>query len=435
MKTFYQSHLSLIGALAVAGAAYGQQPSDPVTSDPLANTAMGTNALLNVNLDESGCHNTASGEDALYSDTSGSYNTATGFSSLFWSTTGNNNTAAGYESLYFNSTGSDNTASGYQALYTNTTGSYNTAFGASALYAASTGMYNTATGYNALSSNSSGSYNTASGSGALYTNNGNDNTASGYNALEANTTGSNNTAIGYSALYKNKMGADNTASGTDALYANTSGRYNTASGFDSLRSNTTGEYNTALGWEAGYNLTTGSNNIDIGNPGESTDGVAAADSGVIRIGTQTPTALQTTTYIAGIYTNTTVSGLAVVVDSNGQLGVIGSSERFKTGIAPMASSTEKLQQLRPVIFKLKGDPLGALRYGLIAEEVAKVYPELVIRDQSGRIDGVRYDELAPMLLNEVQQQQNKIAAMEQRLAQMQIALLNLQTRDELVARH
>ena len=343
----------------MATPALAQQPPDVVTSDSLANTAMGTNALLHVNLDESGCHNTA----------------------------------AGYRSMYFNSTGSNNTASGYQALYSNTTGSYNTA-----------------SGYEALSSNSTADYNTALGFGALYSNN----------------------------------GADNTATGYDALYANTSGTDNTADGLHALANNTIGSNNIAEGWHAGYNLTTGSNNIDIGNVG------VAAESGVIRIGTM---GTQTKTYIAGIY-GTSVSGSAVVVSSTGQLGVVVSSERFKTDIAPMGSDTEKLQALRPVKFHLKTDPHGAVQYGLIAEEVAKVYPELVIRDETGRIDGVRYDELAPMLLNEMQEQQTvvaaqsaKIAAQDQRaaaqdaniarlqeqLAGIQAALVKMQSTDQLVA--
>lgn len=142
-------------------------------------------------------------------------------------------------------------------------------------------------------------------------------------------------------------------------------------------------------------MTTGSNNIDIGNPGAAKDG-AKANSGVIRIGTQTPTALQTSAYIAGIYDNTSVSGLAVIIDSNGQLGTAPSSERYKTDIAPMGSNTEKLQQLQPATFHYKADAKGTLRYGLIAEEVAKVYPELVVRDDQGRVDGLRYGELAPM---------------------------------------
>jgi hypothetical protein len=98
------------------------------------------------------------------------------------------------------------------------------------------------------------------------------------------------------------------------------------------------------------------------------------------------------------------------VTSSGQLGVLASSERYKTAIAPMGGNTEKLAQLRPVTFHLKSDPGGAVQYGLIAEEVDKVYPELVIRDDAGQIQGVRYDELAPMLLNVVQKQQQKMTA-------------------------
>jgi hypothetical protein len=128
-----------------------------------------------------------------------------------------------------------------------------------------------------------------------------------------------------------------------------------------------------------------------------------------------------------------VSGNAVVVSSSGQLGVTLSSERYKTAIAPMGAYTAKLTQLRPVTFHLKTDPGGALQSGLIAEEVAKVYPELVIRDQKGRIDGVRYDELAPMLLNETQQQAAKIRALEQQVAEMHAAFEKLR-KDVRIAR-
>jgi len=422
MKTLYQAPLILIGAFALAGAAFGQQPPDLVISDSLANTAMGTNALLNVSLDESGCHNTASGEDALYSDTSGSYNTATGFSSLYSNTTGSNNTASGYDSLYYNSAGDNNTASGYNSLYYN-----------------STGNNNTAAGYNTLYFNSTGSNNTAAGMDALYSNTaGADNTAAGYEALYSNTTGTYNTASGAGALYHNLSGQQNTASGVYALHNNRSGNSNTSIGVDALYSNTSGASNIAQGYKAGYNLTTGNYNIDIGNLG------VAGESGVIRIGTS---AQQVQTFIAGI-NNSTVTGAGVVVDPvTGQLGVLASSERFKTAIAPMGSVTAKLAQLRPVSFRLKSDAKGTRQFGLIAEEVAKVYPELVIRNASGRIDGVRYDELAPMLLNEVQQQQSKIATqselirtMQERLTALEglnratlTALRKLQPKSELVA--
>jgi hypothetical protein len=337
-------------------------------------------------------------------------------------TTGSENTASGYQALNANTTGSENTASGYQALYANTTGYSNTASGANALYFNTTGYDNSGSGYDALYSNTTGY----------------DNTGSGYNALYSNTAGTYNSASGYSALHNNTTGTQNTASGAQALYANRTGGGNTASGLDALYHNTSGHYNIAEGYKAGFNLTTGSNNIDIGNEG------VAAETGVIRIGTQVPTALQTNTYIAGIYTNTAVSGLTVVVDSNGQLGAVASSERFKIAIAPMGSNTAKLVQLRPVTFKLKTDPHGALRYGLIAEEVAKVYPELVIRNESGRIDGVRYDELAPMLLNEMQKinatQDAEMRDLKQQVAELkalnqatQVALRELQAKDEFVA--
>jgi hypothetical protein len=184
-------------------------------------------------------------------------------------------------------------------------------------------------------------------------------------------------------------------------------------------------------------LTHGSNDIDIGNQG------VAGESGTVRIGSA---GNQVATYIAGIE-NAKVTGSAVYVTAGGQLGVLASSERYKTAIAPMGTDTEKLQRLRPVSFHLKSDPKGAVQYGLIAEEVAKVYPELVIRDAAGKIQGVRYDELAPMLLNEVQKQQRinaaqadqnnaqaaKIALLEQQLGGIQAALVDLQPKHQLVA--
>jgi Chaperone of endosialidase len=298
--------------------------------------------------------------------------------------------------------------------------------------------------------------NTALGVNALYANltdstAGSYNTASGYEALFSNTAADYNTASGYQALYKNN-GSSNTASGYQVLVANTSGVQNTATGVHALASNTSGSNNIAEGWHGGYNLTTGSNNIDIGSPG------VAAESGVIRIGTITGmTSTQSATYVAGIYGKTSGGGLPVVINSNGLLGTTTSSARFKTAIEPMGSNTVKLQQLRPVTFHLKSDPNGALQYGLIAEEVATIYPELVVRDANGRIDGVRYDELAPMLLNEVQKQQRRMASQDERiasqaaeirdlnrqqkvvvdmqgqLAKMHAALVKLQTNDDLVA--
>jgi len=191
-------------------------------------------------------------------------------------------------------------------------------------------------------------------------------------------------------------------------------------------------------------LTTGSNNIDIGSPG------VAAESGVIRIGTVTgTTSTQSAAYIAGIYgIKTATAGTAVFIDSSGQLGTVSSSIRYKEDVQPMASATERLLKLRPVKFRYKkADASGEkpIQYGLIAEEVAEFYPELVVRDAAtGRIDGVRYDELAPMLLNEMQQQHAqmaekfdaqavKIRGLEQQVAVMHAALLKLQAKDDRVA--
>jgi hypothetical protein len=459
MNTLHQSLLLAVGALALAGSAYAQVPSTNDSSDSNGNTGSGKQALQNLAIGtvasapavggikppayDVGLYNSAFGYQALfstttgannfgagyvvlYSNTTGSGNTASGAAALYSNTTGSSNTAAGYQALYGSSgaagsdntgvganalfsysTGSYNTATGYQALYSNATGSSNTATGYNALYNNTTAGQNSAFGYNALTSNTTGSNNTASGYDALISNaTGNDNSAFGYDALYSNTVGNYNNAFGYLALHNNSSGSQNSATGVQALYANKTGNFNTAAGTDALYSNTTGSTNIAVGYKAGYNLTTGSNNIDIGNVG------VAAENATIRIGT---TSTQTATYIAGIY-GTSVTGAAVVVSSTGQLGVTVSSERFKTAIAPMGTDTAKLKQLRPVSFRLKSDATGTRQYGLIAEEVAKVYPELVLRDVSGRIDGVRYDELAPMLLNEMQQQLRRNDAQAEKIA-------------------
>jgi polyhydroxyalkanoate synthesis regulator phasin len=280
--------------------------------------------------------------------------------------------------------------------------------------------------------------NTALGADALFsTTTGSDNTASGYEALYFATTADYNTASGYQALYKSNA-VSNTASGYQALYDDTSGAENTAMGVHALQDNSSGSSNIGIGYHGGINLTTGSNNIDIGSPG------MAGESGAIRIGTITGiTSTQSATYIAGIYGKASSGGLPVLIDSNGLLGTTTSSARFKTAIEPMGSNTVKLQQLRPVTFHLKSDPTGAVQYGLIAEEVARIYPELVVRDANGRIDGVRYDELTPMLLNEMQQEQKaararaaaqdaKIEKLERQLLAMQAAVARAQGSGELV---
>ena len=437
-----------------------------VVSDSKDNTAMGRAALTQVDTNPDfyfGTDNTASGFGALEANTTGAHNTASGAFALNHNTTGVENTASGVNALYSNTTGILNTASGVSALYSNTIGADNTAWGAGALYGNTTGNFNAASGTGALSGNTTGDSNTASGASALIRNTtGNDNTASGANALFSNTIGSYNTASGMNALYYNTTGSNNIASGTNALLSNTTGNENTASGVQALNFNLSGHHNTAAGFKAIFNnrtgnsntgvgyfalfsntiglnnigignnagyAVTGSNNIDIGSMG------SAGESGVIRIGGPS----QTAAYMAGI-SSTHLTGSPVYVNANGQLGVLSSSERYKTEITSMGGSTEKLHELRPVSFHLKSDPKGAVQYGLIAEEVAKVFPELVIRDEAGTIQGVRYDELAPMLLNEVQQQAAEIRDLKQQVAElnslkqeMRAALDTLKSKDQLVA--
>jgi len=330
----------------------------------------------------------------LTNTTSGNFaDTAFGVAALLSNTTGRENTAAGADALEGNTTGGDNTAAGAGALEENTTGGDNTATGYFALLSNITGSENTAAGYFALGSNTTGDGNTAAGVAALRDNTaGGDNTAAGLGALGSNTTGDGNTAAGAGALEDNTTGGDNTAAGTDAL-----------------DSNTTGSVNIAVGSAAGSNLTTGSNNIDIGNEG------VAAESSTIRIGTQ---GTQTDTFIAGIFGNAKTKGCEVVVESTGQLECVKSAARYKRDIHDMGRSSEGLMKLRPVTFRYKQDPAGTLQYGLVAEEVARVYPELVVRDADGKVESVSYWMLTSMLLNELQRQ----AKENKRLVEQVVAL-------------
>jgi len=243
--------------------------------------------------------------------------------------------------------------------------------------------------------NTTGGDNTATGFGSLEDNSkGMGNTASGFEALLDNTTGNDNTASGLKALLANTTGNHNTADGLQALLSNTTGTFNTASGLNALAFNTTGSFNIGLGVNAGFNLTTGINDIEIGSKG------VAAESNTIRIGTQ---GTQTATFIAGI-SGIPVTGAAVEVSSTGQLGIVVSSARYKRDIADMGDKTSGLLKLRPVTFRYKSDPAGTLQYGLVAEEVAKVYPELVVYGPDGKVMTVRYSMLSAMLLNELQRQ-------------------------------
>ena len=372
------------------------------------NTAEGSGALFSLT---SGPYNTAMGFQALYSNNTGGYNTANGFSALFSNSTASYNVANGFGALYSNTQGYYNTATGVDALYSNTTASYNTANGDFALFSNTSGGDNTATGFQALYSNTTGSLNTATGFNALYHNtSGSYNTANGVDALFSNTTGNTNIANGDYALFNNSTGFENTVTGVNAVYSNTTGYENTATGVSALSRNTTGSDNIALGYLAGSNLTTGSNNIDIGNNG------VGGEANTIRIGS---TGTQSATFIAGI-SGTAVAGNSVVVDANGQLGTIASSERFKEEIKPMDKASEAILALRPVSFRYKHeiDPEGIAQFGLIAEEVEKLNPDLVARDAQGKVYTVRYEAVNAMLLNEFLKQHRKVQEQEETIKQL-----------------
>jgi hypothetical protein len=324
----------------------------------------------------------------------------------------NSNTVLGDDALFSLTTGVFNTATGSGALFNNTTGNVNTATGVSALFNNTTGNDNTATGFNALEANTTGVDNTAIGSFALFANTiGNDNTANGFQALFSNTTGNFNTATGENGLYYNTTGSYNTGIGLDALLNNTTGNDNTATGFSTLFNNTTGSNNIALGVSAGSALTTGTNNIDIGNVG------VAGEANKIRIGTE---GTQTGTFIAGIR-GTGVTGIAVKVNAAGQLGTAPSSARFKQHIRPMDQASNAILALKPVTFRYKKeiDPEGKPEFGLVAEDVAKVNPNLVACDAKGEVDTVRYEAVNAMLLNEFLKEHRKVEKLEAKVAQQQ----------------
>jgi hypothetical protein len=314
--------------------------------------------------------NTAEGQNALLSLTTGTYNTAVGWLSLGSNTTGPFNTAIGAGALFANTTAESNTATGTGALFSHTTGNANTATGTFALFSDTTGQVNTATGASALFSNTSGSFNTANG----------------LSALGANTTG-----------------GDNTANGAQALASNVGGNENTAVGVNALVTNTSGNNNTALGRSAGSNQTTGSDNIYIGFniggvPGESN-----------------------ACYIASIFGQTSSLGIPVLINADHKLGTITSSKRFKEDVKAMGTISEALFSLEPVTFRYKKeiDPAGTSQLGLVAEDVEKVNPQLVVRDKEGKPYSVRYDQVNAMLLNEFLKAHRKVQELEATVAQQQ----------------
>jgi hypothetical protein len=293
---------------------------------------------------------------------------------------------------------------------------FNTAEGSNALKNLTTGVGNAAVGWFSLFSNTDGSFNTALGAGTLLSNVGDQNTGFGIQntaigalALFSNATGSQDTATGVLALLSNTTGVSNTANGYSALYSNTTGFFNSATGYQALGSNTTGSFNTALGHAAGANIITGQNNVCIGAMVYGVDGA------------------NDTTWIGNVYDSVTTAR-QVYVNADNKIGTLSSSRRFKHDIQPMDRSSETLFALKPVTFRYKkdADPSQALSFGLIAEEVAQVSPELITRDEEGKPQTVRYEAVNAMLLNEFlkehrknEQQESKIEQQDAKIAQQQ----------------
>jgi len=417
-------------AFAVALAYVPLAPTSATAAAPAGVTKLGKNALKY----NTGANNTALGFYTLNPNyfctgvgtpnpcctaaakgtcgNSGINNTAVGAGALTSNTTGNSNTAIGEVALVLNTTGAENTALGTNALTLNTAGSGNVAVGYQAL-AANTANHNVAVGYGSLRNNTTGAANTGLGDFALFTNTtANGSTAVGIGALSSSNA-NDNTAVGNASLQNTTTGIFNTALGRATLVANTTGNNNTALGTNALFNNTTGASNIAIGNLAGVNLTTGSNNIDIGNGG------VAAESSTIRIG-----AGQTAAYIAGISGATSPGGVAVFVDGTGRLGTITSSARFKEGIEDIGTASSALMKLRPVRFHYKQevDPSGIEQYGLVAEEVAEVDPDLVVFDEKGQPQTVRYHFVNALLLNEVQRQARRVEAQQREIDAQRRAL-------------
>jgi Chaperone of endosialidase len=339
--------------------------------------------------------NTAEGEDALFSLTTGSSNTGVGYEALYNIASNDENTAIGARALYSGTFCEENTAVGSDAMSSITTGDYNTAVGWHSLGSAATGDGNVALGYSALDGSSIGS----------------NNIAIGVEAMQFGTTGSGNVGIG--AYVGTSSGSDNVAIGDKARGNTNAGSFNTGLGYSAL-SYGTGSHNIGLGAVAGVALTTGSHNIDIGNQG------SAEDEKTIRIGNR----IHHRTFIAGISNVTVADGVAVVVGAQGQLGTMTSSARYKEAIQPMKDASDVILSLRPVTFRYKKnlDPKATPQFGLVAEDVAKVDPDLVARDDKGEPYTVRYEAVNAMLLNEFLKEHERVKSLEETIGDQQKAL-------------
>jgi hypothetical protein len=317
---------------------------------------------------------------------------------------------------------------------------FTTAEGCKALGSLTTGAGNTGVGWFSLFSNTTGNFNTGVGAGALALNNTDNNTAVGAGALFLNTTGTDNAAVGANALVHNSDGSENNAFGTNALFANVSGAFNNAHGRNALvtstgsennafgdlamENNTSGASNTAIGDDALRNNVDGNGNVAVGD--EAGTGLGPSVDSCIAIGApgDGPFAiLDNTCFIGSIWgepVSDPGSQVPVYVDQFNNVGVVNtSSRRLKHDIQPMDKASETLYRLKPVTFKLNSDWKGTKQYGLIAEEVAKVDPQLVVHGKNGEVNAVHYEQINNMLLNEFLKEHKKVEELQATVAQQQ----------------
>lgn len=434
-KTMFTSILLALAWVAISPAAIARPTPTPTpTATPPLSEDRGNNnsAAENVdalNISTTGQYNTAHGWHTLSANTTGTDNTANGTYALFSNTTGWRNTAVGAWSLQSNTTGSANIAVGDSALYRNTTGASNVAVGDLALLDNTTGWSNTAVGGDGLSANTTGLENTAMGAAALESNTtGSGNVAVGAGALSYRTGASYqlqgaNTAVGYYALgytgaeWGTGLGGDgNTAMGDRAMESNVDGSFNCAFGLLALSADngeTDGSGNTAIGNRAGYGLRTGIGNVYIGEQEMARDPNESYH-----------------TYIHNISTTSVSGGAAdtVTIDLNtGLLGHLTSSRRHKEDIKAMDSASETLYRLKPVTYRYKKeiDRDQALDYGLIAEEVAEIDPNLALRNAKGEIESVRYNAINVMLLNEFLKEHKAFVEEQAKVKKLEAGLTDL----------
>jgi hypothetical protein len=408
-----------------------------IAGDGLIGGAPSGAATLAVAFAGAGSARTVARSDHDHASGSGTSNTELGSSALFPDTTGEALTGIGAAALSNNTTGSFNTATGTFALQSNTTGSFNTAVGSGAMRESQTASRNVAVGDNALNVNLIGIDNTALGYRALMNSTGSSNTAAGSEALGANSAGTNNTAVGAGALKATTNGVQNTAIGGAALTSNTTGFDNTAAGHNALLANTTGNYNVAIGQGALMNNVSSSNSVAIGrdalknSPGSGNIAVGTfagnnltSGNNNIIIGMFGPSSDSNSTYIAHISGTTSSGGTGVFINAAGKLGTATSSIRFKEDVRSLKDAGA-LMSLRPVSFYYRpefDDGSKVRQFGLIAEEVADVMPELVVRDALGAAQTVRYHFLPPLLLAEVQRLERERTDLTRKVAAQAAAL-------------